>query len=81
MSNDPYHKASRILTEREHETAVALGRGEKPSAIAKRMGVGICTIYSNQQKACERLGIYGRAQLAAYAREMGWTENKQEQSA
>ena len=62
----------RELTAVEREVAVALGRGEKVSVIARMRGCSDPAVSKAISNACNRLGIYGRKQLAEYARKQGW---------
>jgi DNA-binding NarL/FixJ family response regulator len=60
------------LSTREMEVAKALGKGETVSDIATRLGISRSAVSNMRRNAQEKLGLYNRFQLAAYAVEMGW---------
>jgi len=62
---------SRDLTDRETQVAILLAAGERPTAIAKALQIDIATVSSYMRRACEKLGLVSRHQLAAYAKQAG----------
>jgi DNA-binding NarL/FixJ family response regulator len=60
------------LSARELEVAKGLAKGETVSAIAERLGINASAVSNYRRHAQEKLGLYNRFQLAAYAQEMGW---------
>lgn len=69
----PFRRASVFeLSARELEVAKALGRGERVGQIAARLGVNVSAVSNYVRHAQEKLGLYNRFQLAAYAKDAGW---------
>lgn len=61
-----------LLSARELEVAKSLARGETIMQIAERLGVNQSAVSNYRSRAEQKLGLYNRFQLAAYAKEAGW---------
>lgn len=74
MTRAPSHRtiAPYLLSAREMEVAKALARNETVTAIAQAMGISSSAVGNYRRSAQEKLGVYNRFQLAAYAKEQGW---------
>jgi DNA-binding NarL/FixJ family response regulator len=60
------------LSAREMEVARGLARGETVSDIAQRLGINVSAVSNYRRHAQEKIGVYNRFQLAAWAKEQGW---------
>lgn len=72
-SRQSFHKASVFtLSAREMEVAKGLAANETVGAIALRLGINPSAVSNYRRRAQEKLGLYNRFQLAAFAKEQGW---------
>jgi DNA-binding CsgD family transcriptional regulator len=60
------------LSARELEVARALARRESLGQIAQRLGITPQNVSATIVRAKNKLGLFNRFQLAAYAKEAGW---------
>jgi DNA-binding NarL/FixJ family response regulator len=56
-----------MLTDREHDVLVMVGRGKTPSAIANELGVSPSTVSTHIQRVKTKLGLESLGQLVQYA--------------
>jgi DNA-binding CsgD family transcriptional regulator len=68
-----FHKTSVFtLSARELEVAKGLAANETVGQIALRLGINASAVSNYRRRAQEKLGLYNRYQLAAFARDQGW---------
>jgi two-component system, NarL family, response regulator NreC len=62
------------ITEREKEVLVLIAKGYLHKEIGDRLQIGTKTVETHKSRACEKLGLGGRAAIVQYVRVMGWLE-------
>jgi two-component system, NarL family, response regulator NreC len=62
------------ITEREREVLILIAKGHLHKEIGDKLQIGTKTVETHKSRACEKLGLQGRAAIVQYVREMGWLE-------
>ena len=70
---EPFPHRTRI-TEREREVLVLIAKGYLHKEIGGKLEIGTKTVETHKSRACEKLGLGGRAAIVQYVRMMGWLE-------